>query len=230
MGFNFMNRGNKMMHDKNRLLVAVSLIVMGVAGRIYLRGLLPNTPHIYMTINGIAQPVFMMDMFFVVAAVSLFSGILLGGYYSLIVPMCVMLITDMYYGNTYILLFTWSGFVMIGLMGYLNGAGLSFNAKSVAKIAGMGIGSVLVYDIWTNFGSWLGWYPHTLNGLATCFSLAIPFTLWHLLSTAAAVTALAVPALYIKENARHISIKPFEHHSTITASVFLAFLGLLSIL
>jgi len=230
MGFNFMNRGNKMVHDKKRLLIAVSLIAIGVAGRIYLRGLLPSTPHIYMTINGITQPIFMMDMFFVVAAVSLFGGILLGGYYSLIIPMSVMLITDIYYGNTYIFLFTWSGFVLIGLVGYLRGRNLSFDAKSVARIAGVGIGSVLVYDIWTNFGSWLGWYPHTLNGLATCFSLAIPFTLWHLLSTAAAVTALSIPVLYVKENAGHISIKPFEHYSAITASVFLAFLGFISIL
>ena len=218
-----------MMHGRNRILAALLLIAAGAAGRIFLRSILPNTPHIYLTINGITQPVFMMDMFFVVAAISLFSGILLGGYYTFIVPMAVMGITDIYYGNTYIFLFTWSGFALIGLMGYLGGRNLSFNAKSVARVAGMGIGSVLVYDIWTNFGSWLGWYPHTLGGLTTCFTLAIPFTLWHLLSTTALVAVLSVPALYVKENVKHISIKPFEHYTAITASAFLALLGLLSL-
>ena len=219
-----------MMYDKNRLLIATFLIAMGVAGRIFLGDMLPNTPHIYVTINGITQPVFMMDMLFVVAAVSLFSGILLGGYYTFIVPMAVMAITDVYYGNTYIFLFTWSGFVLIGLMGYLNSKGLSFSAKSVVKIVFTGIGSVLVYDLWTNFGSWLGWYPHTLNGLATCFTLAVPFTLWHLLSTAAIVTALSVPVLYVKNGIKQFEIKPLEHYSAITMSAFLAFLGFISML
>jgi len=218
-----------MVHNRNRIPAALLLIVAGVAGRIFLRGILPNTPHIYMTINGITQPVFMMDMFFVVAAISLFSGILLGGYYSFIIPMAVMAITDIYYGNTYIFLFTWSGFALIGLMGYLNNKGLAFNARSVAKVAGIGLGSILMYDIWTNLGSWFGWYPHTLNGLLMCFTLALPFMLWHILSTTALVTALSIPALYVKENVKHISIKPFEHYSTITASAFLALLGLISL-
>lgn len=52
-----------MMHGRNRILAALSLIIAGVAGRIFLRSILPNTPHIYLTINGITQPVFMMDMF-----------------------------------------------------------------------------------------------------------------------------------------------------------------------
>jgi hypothetical protein len=219
-----------MVHDKNRLLMAALLIAIGVAGRIFLRGLLPNTPHIYMTINGITQPVFMMDMFFVVAAVSLFSGILLGGYYSFIVPLSVMFITDVYYGNSYIFLFTWSGFAFVGLLGHLSNKGISFSAKSVVKIAGMGLGSVLVYDIWTNFGCWLGWYPHTTNGIVTCFTLAIPFALWHVLSTVAFVTVLSIPVLYVKKGVESIVIKPVEHYSTIAASAFLALLGFLSIL
>ncbi len=230
MYVDFTNRGNEMMGDKNRLVLAALLVSLGVLGRIFLNGILPNTPHIYITIGGITQPVFMMDMLFVVAAVALFSGILLGGYYSFIVPMGVMLITDIYYGNSYIFLFTWSGFIFIGLTGYLNSRGLSFNTKSVAKIAGMGIGSVLIYDLWTNFGSWLGWYPHTLNGLTTCFTLALPFTLWHLLSTVALVTVLSVPVLYAKEMTENTLIKPVEHYSTITASAFLAFLVFLTAL
>ncbi|MEA2054849.1 MAG: DUF6580 family putative transport protein [Candidatus Thermoplasmatota archaeon] len=215
-----------MIRDDKRWLTALSLIFFGVAGRIFLRNLLPNTPHIYMTINGITQPVFMMDMFFIVAAVSLFSGLLLGGYYSFIVPLSVMLITDFYYGNDYIFLFTWSGFAFIGLLGYLTNKGV----PSVAKIAGIGLGSVLAYDLWTNFGCWLGWYPHTLNGMVTCFILALPFTLWHLLSTVLFVTVLSIPLIYVKNAMKNTVIKPIEKYSTVTVSAFLAFLGFLTIL
>ncbi|KAA0002449.1 MAG: hypothetical protein FE048_03760 [Thermoplasmata archaeon] len=212
-------------------ITALSLIAIGIAGRIFLRDFLPNTPHIYITLNGITQPVFMMDMFFVVAAISLFSGILLKGYYSFIVPLSIMLITDIYYGNTYIFLFTWSGFVFIVLIGYLTKKGLSFNTKSIIKIAGAGVGSILLYDAWTNFGCWLGWYPHTLNGLTTCFVLALPFMLWHLVSTTCLITALSIPFLYVKEKMPelHATIKPMETYVATSVSLSLAFLSIIAI-
>ena len=213
-------------------ITALSLIIIGVAGRIFLRNFLPNTPHIYITLNGITQPVFMMDMFFVVAAISLFSGILLKGYYSFIVPLSVMLITDLYYGNTYIFLFTWSGFAFIALVGYFTKKGLAFNPKSVVKIAGAGVGSILLYDAWTNFGCWLGWYPHTLNGLTACFVLALPFTLWHLVSTTSLITALSIPLLYLKEKTPefHAVKKPMETYVAVIASFFLASISIMAIL
>lgn len=211
-----------------QIIIALSLIVIGVTGRILLRDLLPHTPHIYITLNGITQPVFMMDMFFIVAIISLFSGILLKGYYSYVVPLSVMLITDICYGNTYIFLFTWSGFVSIGLIGHFAKKGLSFNAISVFKLVGAGIGSTLLYDLWTNFGCWLGWYPHSLNGLTMCYTLAVPFMLWHLLSTSVLLILLAYPLLYITEyNLKLKTIKPLENYIPAGASLFLAIISLL---
>ena len=220
------------MKKMQQIVIALSLIVVGVAGRIFLRNFLPNTPHIYITLNGITQPVFMMDMFFVVAAISLFSGILLKGYYSFIVPLSVMLITDFYYGNTYIFLFTWSGFTFIAFIGYLTKKGLSFNPKSVIKITGAGIGSILLYDAWTNFGCWLGWYPHSLNGLVTCFVLALPFALWHLVSATSLITAISIPLLYLKEKLPelHTDIKLKETYVAMAASFFLASVSIIAIL
>lgn len=60
-----------------QIIIALSLIVIGVTGRIFLRDLLPHTPHIYITLNGITQPVFMMDMFFIVAIISRRSHVVL---------------------------------------------------------------------------------------------------------------------------------------------------------
>ena len=67
-------------------------------------------------------------------------------------------------------------------------------------IFGAGIGSVLLYDFWTNFGCWLGWYPPNLSGLMLCYTLSIPFTLWHLLSTTIAIAVIVLPIVYLKEH------------------------------
>lgn len=216
--------------DKQRALVACLLIIIGVLGRIFLREFLPNTPHWYMTINGVTQPVFMMDLFFIVAVVSFFSGILLGGYYTFMVPVGIMLITDFYYGNNYIFLFTWSGFALIGLLGYR--AKKAKKGINSARIMGIGMGSVLVYDLWTNFGCWLGWYPHSIDGLIMCYTLALPFTFWHLLSTAIAIPLISIPLLHLKKNKiiESFTIRPVEKYITISASAFLIAISFITVI
>ncbi|HHH79410.1 MAG TPA: hypothetical protein ENL13_00730 [Thermoplasmatales archaeon] len=209
---------SKILDEKERLFGAVILITAGVLGRIYLRGFLPNTPSWYITLNGVTQPVFMMDLFFVVAITSLLSGLLLGGYYTFIVPLSTMIITDLYYGNTYIFLFTWSGFVMLGLLGFILQSKTKLSLKKTPLILGVGVGGVLLYDLWTNLGCWLGWYPHNLSGLTLCYTVAIPFMLWHILSTTMMLSATIIPILYLKEHGilkiEH-TIKPLE--KTLTA-------------
>ncbi len=208
---------------RKQLLAAGLLIAAGVIGRILLSQMLPHAPHATMTLNGITQPVFMLDMFFVVAAVALFSGILLGSLYSLVVPLAVMAITDLYYGNTSIFLFTWTGFAFIGLLGATaRRHGLT---HSPLGIAGMGVGSVLLYDAWTNLGCWLGWYPHSTAGLATCYTMALPFTLWHLLSTTMAVAALTIPLLLLQSHDKKMlqrSYSPAGHYAAMGACAILA--------
>lgn len=212
---------------KERLIGAVILVIAGVVGRIYLRGFLPDTPSWYITINGITQPVFMMDLFFVVATVSLLSGLLIGGYYSFFVPLSTMILTDLYYGNNYIFLFTWSGFVMLGFLGFLLTTRTKLSLRTLPLLFGVGIGGVLLYDLWTNFGCWLGWYPHTLDGLLLCYTVAIPFTLWHLLSTTVALSMVILPILYLKDHGTiHVqySVKPSEKiATTVISTILIAF-------
>jgi len=186
--------------NKSKIIIASLLITLGVVGRLTFLELLPNSPSLYITIGGITQPMFMMDLFFLVAVLALLSGLLLGSYYAFIVPLSVMIITDLIIGNSYIFLFTWSGFAMIGLIGYILKAKNKFTIKKAPTIFGAGIGSVLLYDLWTNFGCWLGWYPHTVAGLSTCYTLALPFTLWHILSTTVAIAIIVLPIAYLKEH------------------------------
>lgn len=215
-----------------KLSLALCLVAVGVAGRLFLSGLLPSTPHLTITLNGITQPLFMMDLFFVVAAVSLFSGLLLGRRYGLLVPLLIMLITDVMLGNTAIFLFTWSGFAFIALLGGYARRHLSSGPAVLPQMAGAGVGAVLLYDLWTNLGCWLGWYPHTLDGLAACFTLALPFTLWHLLSTTVLVMAVAVPlsVLDLAPVSTTFPVPSLLHRYTpVAAALCLALLSLASL-
>jgi len=224
----------KFFENKNRLMIAIFLITIGSIIRVLLHNNLPGSPSIYITINGITQPMFMLDLFFVIALISLISGLLLGGYYTFIVPISIMIITDLILGNNWILLFTWSGFAIIGLIGYILKTKKNLTVIHIPRIFGVGIGAILLYDIWTNFGTWLGgWYSHTWEGLALCYIKALPFMFWHLLSTTIAMTLVIVPIVYLKEHKFTIpdfQIKPFEKKISMAIPAILMLLALLGLL
>ncbi|MCK5636199.1 MAG: hypothetical protein KAH91_02175 [Thermoplasmatales archaeon] len=204
---------NKIRDNISKIIIAASLVTIGVIGRLALVELLPGSPSIYLTFNGITQPMFMMDMFFLIAIIAILSGLLLGSYYAFFVPISVMLITDIIIGNNYIFLFTWSGFAIIGLVAYVLKAKNKFTIKKTPLIFGAGIGSVVLYDVWTNFGCWLGWYPKSLEGLALCYTAGAPFMLWHILSTTIAMAVIVLPIVYLREHKvikLDYSIKPRE--------------------
>jgi len=185
--------------SRKKIAIILPLIVAGIVGRLTLSKLLPPSPDIYINVNGIIQPLFMMDLFFVIATVSMLSGFLLDKRFSMVVPVSVMLLTDLIIGNNLIFIFTWSGFAMIALLSYILKSRKGFNLQSKYLLLGTGIAGVLLYDLWTNFGCWLLWYPHTVEGLILCYTLAMPFTLWHLLSTTLSVTFIILPIAYLKE-------------------------------
>ena len=184
----------------SKIFTASILIILGVVGRLTFTKFLPSSPSIYLTINGMTQPMFMMDLFFIIAIVSILAGILLKGYYVILVPISVMMITDLIIGNSFIFIFTWSGFALIGLIFYALKSKDKITTQRMPLIFGAGLGSVLLYDFWTNFGCWLGWYPQNFSGLSLCYTMAIPFTLWHLLSTTIAITVIVLPVVYLKEH------------------------------
>ena len=224
----------KIFENKNRLMLAILLVAFGSIIRILLHNNLPGSPAIYITINGITQPMFMLDLFFVIAIISLISGLLLGGYYTFIVPISTMVITDLILGNNWILLFTWSGFVIIGLIGYILKSKNSLKIRHIPRILGAGIGAIILYDLWTNFGTWLGgWYSHTWEGFVLCYTKALPFMFWHLLSTTIAMALVIIPIIYLKEHKVTIpefQINPLEKKISIAAPIILIVLALVSLL
>jgi len=223
------------LENKNRIMFAISLIAIGSIIRILLHNNLPAHPSIFITLNGITQPMFMFDLFFVVAIISLLSGILLGGYYTFIVPITVMIITDLVIGNTWILLFTWSGFAIIGFLGYFLKTKNNLKMTYIPRIFGIGIVGILIYDIWTNFGTFLGGWGYTLSweGLILCYTNALPFMFWHLLSTTIAMAVVIVPIIYLKEQKitlPEFKIDPLERKITLAAPAILMVFALISLL
>jgi len=85
--------------------------------------------------------------------------------------------TDLIIGFHGVTLFTWGSVILIGL-------GSRFFAKGIFnRISGSLLGACLFFII-TNFGVWISgtMYTMDLNGLITCFLMAIPFYKGTLLS------------------------------------------------
>ena len=86
-------------------------------------------------------------------------------------------ITDFFIGFHGLALFTWGSVIIIGLLSKY------FVQSIISRISGALIGS-LVFFLITNFGVWfLGTYGYTINGLILCYTLAIPFFSYSLIST-----------------------------------------------
>ena len=86
-------------------------------------------------------------------------------------------ITDLIIGFHGVALFTWGSVILIGLMSKF------FIANMKTRISGALIGALMFFVI-TNFGVWsLGSYGYTIEGLIACYTLAIPFFGYTVIST-----------------------------------------------
>jgi len=226
---------DKIIENKNKIIIAISLIAIGSIIRILFHANLPAFKSTFITINGVTQSMFILDLFFIVAIIAIISGLALGGYYTFIVPITIMIITDIAIGNNWILLFTWSGFAILGLLGFLLKSKRNLSYKNIPTFLGVGIVGILIYDLWTNFGTWLGGFGYAPNfsGLAQCYTMALPFMLWHLLSTTIGLSIVLITVIYLKEHRLklpEVNVAPFENQMTYAIPVILIMLALLSVL
>ena len=105
-----------------------------------------------------------------VAAIALFSGAYLNKKYALLVPLALMIISDLVIGLHNVVLFTWGGFILVTLLGS------AMQKKSVGRITGFSLISAVLFYLVTNFGVWLtGWYSRDLKGLIDCYVMGLPF-------------------------------------------------------
>lgn len=147
----------KNMNQKSKIFIAMMLIVLGVIGRF-----------VFIEYIGIPN-------FEIITTISLIAGIYLGGMYIAVIPLSVIFISDLIIGNNFILLFTWSAFLFISLVGYFFRNKVKKNII-IGSISVSLLSSIFFY-LYTNFGWWImsGMYEHTLSGLLRCYYMALPF-------------------------------------------------------
>ena len=87
------------------------------------------------------------------------------------------IITDIFIGFHGVTLFTWGSVMFIGLFSKY------FVKNVLSRVSGALIGACVFFLI-TNFGIWsLGSYSYTIEGFILCYTLAIPFFAYSLIST-----------------------------------------------
>jgi hypothetical protein len=98
---------------------------------------------------------------------------------SLAVPLAALLLSDyavihFLYGGNYgwFSPYTWGGFVIAGLIGWMLRPKITWERVAIASIAGS-----VVFFLISNFGVWVAGrlYPVTMSGLAACYVAALPF-------------------------------------------------------
>ncbi len=179
-------------YDMNKLSVALLLVIIGVCGRILLIQ--------YANIE-------------TVLAIALLSGIILGGFYCIVIPFTVMLISDWYiytftdYIPTFgmgaiigLTFFTWSGYVMVGIIGKYMKPRIAYTVRGVAVVVGVGLIATLIYDFWTVMGFWFFLTNRTFESLGMVFVVQIPFTIYHLMSSLIFVPLFTTIFMYIHEH------------------------------
>lgn len=163
------------MHRKT-VFTAALLIAFGVGGRL----LLQDMPNIE-----------------TVTVATVLAASLLGGPWGLIVGIITVAASDIIIGNTSILLYTWSGWALVGISALIARYRGQRTSRAVLALTGAGLLGNIIFFVWTNFGVWHigGLYQHTWAGLVECYIAAVPFLRNQLLSTVLFVPACSVVAL-----------------------------------
>ena len=112
-----------------------------------------------------------------VGSTSLFAGARLRGWQAFVLPLVLMLITDPLSipgwklgGYSVATPFVYAAF----LINVWIGRRLR-STESPLQIGAASVVCSVVFFLISNFGTFVGWYPHTWAGLAACYTAAIPF-------------------------------------------------------
>jgi hypothetical protein len=136
----------------------ILLIALGIISRVLMHGWhrLPNVE--------------------LVTGLSLLAGYYLRGWRAWIVPLAIMVGSDMIIGNSNIFLFTWSAFMLAVGGGWVMRRSY-FNRHKILSGLGAGVVFSLFFYLYTNFGVWMitPWYQQNAAGLLYAYYMGLPF-------------------------------------------------------
>jgi hypothetical protein len=113
-----------------------------------------------------------------VLALALFGGVYLKRSYAILLPLALMMVSDLFLGLHPVIGFTWGSIFLVSCIGLW--VRMSHSAVHVAMGS---VAAAVLFFVVTNFGCWLAYYPHSWEGFASCYTLALPFFRGTLLST-----------------------------------------------
>lgn len=107
-----------------------------------------------------------------ITALALYGGTYIGKRFSVLIPVSSMFLSDLIIGFHGTMIYVYLSFLIISLLGIWLSE--SKNFKNIVLIT---FSSSLLFFLITNFGVWIEGkiYPHTFQGLADCYVLAVPF-------------------------------------------------------
>lgn len=163
--------------SKKLFATIISIFTLGFVGRIVL--------HDYQN-------------FETIMVASFLSALVLPRNWTFIVTISMIVASDIYlgyFGGSKIILFTYSGFLLVSLLTskYKDKISGEIKPGTVYKFGGAGILATLMYDVWTNFGVFLLTFNHTLDNLILVYILGLPFMLYHLISSLVTFTLIGFP-------------------------------------
>ena len=139
-----------------KYVLILFLIFVGVVSRIY-----PYAPN-----------------FTPLLSIALLSGLYSKNRFFVLLPILIMLMSDIIIGNHAVVPWVYSSFILIFALGYF------VKKSSYFYIFICSIFSSVIFFIISNLGVWFaGGYSYSFNGLIACYTAAIPFFKNTLIST-----------------------------------------------
>jgi len=107
-----------------------------------------------------------------IGALAIFGGAYLTKRYALVLPLLCLVLSDLVLGFHRTIPFTWGMILVAGLLGMW-----TRSRRNYGTLVGAGVVHSILFFVFANLGVWLvgGLYPHTWEGLLTCYTRAIPF-------------------------------------------------------
>ena len=139
-------------------MIPILILILGIASRLL--------PH--------------LSNFTPVLAIAFFGGVYLSQRWSLVLPILLMMVTDLIIGTYSGMMFNWIAIGLCAVFGWQ----LQKN-KGVKNVLMFSFLSALVYFTVSNFGVWLvgGLYSLDAKGFVNCYVMALPFFRNTLIST-----------------------------------------------
>ena len=135
---------------------------------------------IFLVLGIVSRLIIHIPNFTPVIAISLLGGLYLNKRLAIILPLILLVVSDLLIGWHDTIAFTWGSIVIISAIGLW-----TRNFKNSKTVMASSLLCSVIFFLITNFGVWIvgGLYPMTAEGLKNCFVLAIPFFKTELLGT-----------------------------------------------